>query len=166
MFCVGTAFKFQYIFLAVNVDDAVDDMVRQLKGVSDGLFRQLGSPSSPPRDGNFPFTAGDVLKRPSVSTSGSYLTFAEKERLEQLSDDGFSEVIEDEGSHLADGWHSDSELQTSTSGQSHRYDFDKIDRRSGKRIKRVGSDLVPEESLAVLEPVEEDPEVPPEVCNI
>ena len=158
--------SFSISFLAVNVDDAVDDMVRQLKGVSDGLFRQLGSPSSPPRDGNFPFTAGDVLKRPSVSTSGSYLTFSEKERLEQLSDDGFSEVIEDEGSHLADGWHSDSELQTSTSGQSHRSDFDKIDRRTGKRIKRVGSDLVPEESLTVLEPVEEDPEVPPEVCNI
>lgn len=38
----------QFFTLAVNVDDAVDDIVRQFKGVSDDLKRKVGTASSSP----------------------------------------------------------------------------------------------------------------------
>lgn len=38
--------------LAVNVDDAVDDIVRQFKGVSDDLKRKVVTASSPPAEGS------------------------------------------------------------------------------------------------------------------
>lgn len=154
--------------IAVNVDDAVDDMVRQLKGVSDGIFRQLGAPPSPPREGTFLSGTLDPLKKTSSEAlSATYLTHLERERSEQFSDDESGGHPDDEGAFLVEGWHSDSELQlpdsrTSVHSQRHVLEYDKNDQGTKKRIKRVGSDLLPDESVAGSEGVDDDLGVPPE----
>lgn len=154
----------------VNVDDAMDDMVRQLKGVSDGFFRQLGNPSSPPREGAFLPGTIDPFKRTSSSEAppASYLTQLERERSELFSDDESGGHLDEEGALLVEGWHSDSELQwpdsrASALSQRQVLDSDKNDQGTKKRIKRVGSDLQPDESVAGSEIVDDDLGVPPEV---
>ncbi|MCO5602326.1 hypothetical protein L7F22_056456 [Adiantum nelumboides] len=152
--------------IAVNVDDAVDDMFRQLKGVSDGLFRQLGTPSSPLREeGN----TIDPFKRTASSEASStgYLTHLERERSEQFSDDDSVGHPPDESAFMLEGWHSDSELQLPDSrsnafSQRRAMEFDNDMEGSKKRMKRVGSDLLPEQSGAVSQAVDDDLGVPPE----
>ncbi|KAI5066366.1 hypothetical protein GOP47_0018990 [Adiantum capillus-veneris] len=149
--------------IAVNVDDAVDDMFRQLKGVSDGLFRQLGAPSPPREEGS----TIDPFRRTASSEASSvgYQIHMERERLEQLSDDESVGHPDEESSFLLEGWHSDSELQlpdSRTNAPSHLMEFDKDMEGTKKRIKRVGSDLLPGESVAGLEAVDDDLGVPPE----
>ncbi|GAB4853948.1 hypothetical protein Ancab_018157 [Ancistrocladus abbreviatus] len=103
--------------LAVNVDDAVDDIVRQFKGVSDGLMRKVvgsspshyeGSSSTP--SGNLAWHA-DELKR-HISTNSSLETtnsFSDNEEGEKDENHGLEEA---ETSARANGWHSDNELDS------------------------------------------------------
>eukprot|EP00250_Pteridium_aquilinum_P011928 c20397_g1_i1 orf=299-3499(-) len=152
--------------IAVNVDDAVDDMVRQLKGVSDGIFRQLGAPSSPPGEGP---GAIDPFKRTALSDapSASYSTHMERERSEQFSDDESGGHPDEEGALVVEGWHSDSELQlpdsrTNTLSQRRVLEYDNNVQGIKKGLKRVASDLLPEDSVAGPEVVDDDLGVPPE----
>lgn len=98
--------------LAVNVDDAMDDIVRQFRGVSNGLRQKVSSSSS-----SLPNTVS-----PSTSEKSMSLTWNEDENSKHslensnvgmshsLSDD---EVNEDEGSAVSNsGWHSDNELNS------------------------------------------------------
>ncbi|KAJ6852881.1 uncharacterized protein M6B38_252795 [Iris pallida] len=90
--------------LAVNVDDAMDDIVRQFKGVSGGLLRKVSNPSP------------THLNSSSVAEKTLALTWNEDESNRQspshsnmetacsMSDD---EVHDEE---LTSGWHSDNEL--------------------------------------------------------
>ncbi|KAJ0973341.1 hypothetical protein J5N97_021300 [Dioscorea zingiberensis] len=95
--------------LAVNVDDAMDDIVRQFKGVSDGLRRRVvGSPSSnmiSPSIAEKSLTLSwneDETKRHSPSNSNVGTS-------RSLSDD----EAQDEGLPSAiNGWHSDNELNS------------------------------------------------------
>ncbi|KAJ6835206.1 uncharacterized protein M6B38_122795 [Iris pallida] len=94
--------------LAVNVDDAMDDIVRQFKGVSDGLMRKVSSPSP------------THLNSLSLSERKLGLTWNEEESNRQspscsnmetsrsMSDDEVHD--EDHSSALTSGWHSDNEL--------------------------------------------------------
>ncbi|KAF2316590.1 hypothetical protein GH714_041931 [Hevea brasiliensis] len=102
--------------LAVNVDDAVDDIVRQFKGVSDGLMRKVvGSPS--------------LLDEPNSSICSSTLSWHADESNKTVSRQDTSETVnsfsDNEESSIqesqkqeggsgepANGWHSDNELNS------------------------------------------------------
>ncbi|XP_037497636.1 uncharacterized protein LOC105634251 isoform X2 [Jatropha curcas] len=102
--------------LAVNVDDAVDDIVRQFKGVSDGLMRKVvGSPS----------TLGEI--NPSIYSRN--LSWHAEEMNKHVSRQDTSETVnsllsneeslkqeshrqEDGSSEQSSSWHSDNELDS------------------------------------------------------
>ncbi|XP_008784124.2 uncharacterized protein LOC103703152 isoform X3 [Phoenix dactylifera] len=95
--------------LAVNVDDAVDDIVRQFKGVSDGLRRVVGSsPShatSPPRaEKNMALPWNEEV------TNKLYPGYSNVDTSQSLSDDEAHD--EDRSSAVNNGWHSDNELNS------------------------------------------------------
>lgn len=102
--------------LAVNVDDAVDDIVRQFRGVSDGLMKKVvGSPSSsfdlsssvPSR--HVSWNADDINKMSLMqSASESVNSFSDNEEVDK---DGAVRE-ETESSTQANGWHSDNELNS------------------------------------------------------
>ncbi|KAI3803675.1 hypothetical protein L1987_31835 [Smallanthus sonchifolius] len=92
--------------LAVNVDDAVDDMVRQFKGVSDGLMKKVVGPT---------FTYEPVSSAASRSLtwkpdelSNSFTRQGTSESANSLSDNEMG------SSSKANGWHSDNELNSKT----------------------------------------------------
>lgn len=105
------------IYQPVNVDDAMDDIVRQFKGVSDGLMRKVASPSS-------------SVSEPASSVYGRNLSLKEDE-INKLnirqhaahSVNSFSDNEEGDkstnpygeetgSSGQTSGWHSDNELNS------------------------------------------------------
>ncbi|KNA18603.1 hypothetical protein SOVF_069330 [Spinacia oleracea] len=103
--------------LAVNVDDAVDDIVRQFKGVSDGLVRKVvGSSSSqfeeltsvPTR--NLSLNERDLIMHGSLDASiETANTFSDNE--EGDKDGSLDNEALDSGVD-GSGWHSDNELNS------------------------------------------------------
>ncbi|KAJ7946009.1 Phox-associated domain,Sorting nexin [Quillaja saponaria] len=97
--------------LAVNVDDAVDDIVRQFKGVSDGLMRKV----SPTNDrssistGNLSWNVDEmdknIVRQITAETTNS---FSDNEEGEKYVNPGHDEV----DNAQANGWHSDTELNS------------------------------------------------------
>ncbi|KAK1317814.1 hypothetical protein QJS10_CPA05g01539 [Acorus calamus] len=101
--------------LAVNVDDAMDDIVRQFKGVSDGLLRKVsGSPST--------YAASSITERrmalswneedtnkhsQSNSSIGTSHSLSDEE--EDDKDETHNGV---DAEKLVNGWHSDNELNS------------------------------------------------------
>ncbi|XP_050231901.1 uncharacterized protein LOC126680764 [Mercurialis annua] len=100
--------------LAVNVDDAVDDIVRQFKGVSDGLIRKAAASPSLIDDAdssiystNLSWHADEANHHVSrQDTSETAISFSDNE--ESLK----QEIHEQEegSSEQANSWHSDNEL--------------------------------------------------------
>ncbi|KAL0454205.1 UNVERIFIED_CONTAM: hypothetical protein Slati_0759700 [Sesamum latifolium] len=107
--------------LAVNVDDAVDDIVRQFKGVSDGIMRMVaGSPNSsheqasPMASRNLSWNADDMNKLTvRQSTSDSLNSFSDNEEGDKDANHGQQEI---EPSAQANESHSDSELKEDPTG--------------------------------------------------
>lgn len=157
--------------LAVNVDDAVDDMFRQLKGVSDGLLRRVGGPSSPTSDEASQLVTGDGrnLAGASELLFGNNVIQSERVKSEQYSDDeytGPAGTVEEESAYLMERWPFDNDLQDTTSSgfvPQRIPDYDKNVQWLEKRIERGGSDAFSlEESTTGSEVFEEDLIVPPE----
>lgn len=104
-----------YLIEAVNVDDAVDDIVRQFKGVSDGLMRKVvGSPTSEASSSisawnlstNADETGVRAIRQNTVETTNS---FSDNED----GDKDKSCDPEEAGSGAQEnGWHSDNELNS------------------------------------------------------
>ncbi|XP_062092348.1 uncharacterized protein LOC133798155 [Humulus lupulus] len=103
--------------LAVNVDDAVDDIVRQFRGVSDGLMRKVVGPTSPPYEvlssistQNLSWSSEEVSKHISrQDTAETTNSFSDNEEV----DNGRSHGIEEaQSSACGNGWHSDNELNS------------------------------------------------------
>ncbi|KAK6159416.1 hypothetical protein DH2020_006730 [Rehmannia glutinosa] len=98
----------------VNVDDAVDDIVRQFKGVSDGRTRKVGgSPSASfeqttsVTSRNVSWTADDINKLATrQSTSESMNSISDNDEGDKDVNHGEHEV---EAVTQANGWHSDYE---------------------------------------------------------
>ncbi|KAL6218724.1 hypothetical protein ACLB2K_011933 [Fragaria x ananassa] len=99
--------------LAVNVDEAVDDIVRQFKGVSDGLIRAVAGPSTYEGSSSVP---GLNLTWNGEETSENVSRQSTGETLNSFSDD---EPAEKDATgdpagvrfNIQDsGWHSDNEL--------------------------------------------------------
>ncbi|XP_023874567.1 uncharacterized protein LOC111987089 isoform X1 [Quercus suber] len=100
--------------LAVNVDDAVDDIVRQFKGVSDGLIRKVSGPlptyeaSSSTASQNLPLNADDINRHVSSHYSvGTENSYSDNEEGDKDENHGHEEV-----NSSTNGWHSDNELNS------------------------------------------------------
>ncbi|XP_031249487.1 uncharacterized protein LOC116107345 [Pistacia vera] len=103
--------------LAVNVDDAVDDIVRQFRGVSDGLMKKVvgSSPncdeaSSSSSSRNFSFKADEISTHVTrQSTSETVNSFSDHEEGDKDESYGHQKVT---SGAQASGWHSDNELNS------------------------------------------------------
>lgn len=162
--------------LAVNVDDAVDDIVRQFKGVSDGLMRKVvGSPSSSSyeptastSDRHLSWNVEEINKLAlTQSTSESVNSFSDNDD----GDKDGSHVLEEVGpSSEANGWHSDTELNSKgfpprVVKRDEELIRSATDLKNGSGLQResFSSGGFPETSLAVVPSQQEDPVgVPPE----
>ncbi|XP_022746553.1 uncharacterized protein LOC111296480 isoform X2 [Durio zibethinus] len=103
--------------LAVNVDDAVDDIVRQFKGVSDGLMRKVVGSSSPPSEASSSVTgrtlswnADEMAKDISRQSNLEILNSASDN--EEGDKDGGDGHEDDRSGSQGHGWHSDNELNS------------------------------------------------------
>lgn len=170
------------INLPVNVDDAVDDIVRQFKGVSDGLVRKVvGSSSSyepatavlggnPQR--NLSWSADEIGKLALMqSTSESVNSYSDNDDGDKDGRDGQGEI---ESSPLVNGWHSDNELNSKEFPPrviKHDEEFkgSSSDMRcgSGPQYESHSTGGFPEACLAIVSGQQLDPSrVPPEVLFI
>lgn len=101
----------------MNVDDAVDDIVRQFKGVSDGLMRKVVGSSSPPNEimstissRNLSLNAEEISKLVSrQDTEETTNSFSDNEEGGLYGSHDPGEVG---SSAQANGWHSDNELNS------------------------------------------------------
>lgn len=159
----------------VNVDDAVDDILRQFKGVSEGLMRKMvGPPSSssgpassvPSR--NLSWNSDDINKLSTrQSISESINSFSDAEEGDKDETDVQQEI---DSSAKANGWCSDNELNSK--GYPPRvvkHSVDISDLHSEEfgsfRVKSESSNgtIYQEPSLALTSVPQKDPtEVPPE----
>ncbi|KZV41143.1 hypothetical protein F511_10277 [Dorcoceras hygrometricum] len=163
--------------LAVNVDDAVDDILRQFKGVSEGLMRKMvGPPSSssgpvsslPGR--NLSWISDDIIKlstRPSISESIN--SFSDTEEGDKDETNVQREI---NSSAKANGWFPDNESGLNSKGYPPRVVNQSVDvsdlhskEFGGVRMKSESNydTRCEEPSLALTSVPQEDPtEVPPE----
>ncbi|KAE9615773.1 putative Phox domain, sorting nexin [Lupinus albus] len=153
--------------LAVNVDDAVDDIARQFKGVPNGLIRKAGCSTSPTTEGSFTsntWNSADELDK-NISrqiASESVLSSDNDQEVHVDYDNIDGEVAED------NGWHSDNELsskdyshqvvnhgkESSNLDQDRKHDV-LMEAKVGKDISATNLTLIPDNL--------EDPDgVPPE----
>ncbi|XP_027362494.1 uncharacterized protein LOC113870094 [Abrus precatorius] len=137
--------------LAVNVDDAVDDIVRQFKGVSDGLMRKVVGSSSPPTESsptnwNMSWNVDEMDRSISSQNVAESVLSSDNDEGEKEINCGHEnkEVAED------NGWHSDNELSSK--------DYTQHD--AGMEAK-VGKD-VPATISTLLDNLEDPDGVPPE----
>ncbi|KAL9675555.1 hypothetical protein QQ045_003757 [Rhodiola kirilowii] len=97
--------------LAVNVDDAMDDIVRQFKGNSDGLIRKIsGSPQpSYQSPGNLSWHSDldKLVMKHDLTGSTNSLSENEEDDHVAVLDQGVGE-----SASQANGWHSDNELNS------------------------------------------------------
>ncbi|CAN4107625.1 unnamed protein product [Withania somnifera] len=162
--------------LAVNVDDAVDDIVRQFKGVSDGLMRKVvGSPSSSSyepatssSERHLSWNLEEINKLAlTQSTSESVNSFSDNDDGDKDGSHGQEEVGP---SSEANGWHSDTELNSKgfpprVVKRDEELISSSTDLKNGSGLQResFSSGGFPETSLAVVPSQQEDPVgVPPE----
>ncbi|KAL3814188.1 hypothetical protein ACJIZ3_015456 [Penstemon smallii] len=159
--------------LAVNVDDAMDDIVRQFKGVSDGLMRAVVGPPSPCHDPpssvtsrNLSLNADDMYKLAMrQSTSESMNSFSDNEEGEKGANHGQEDVV---SAAQSNGWHSDNELDSK--GFPPRVvkrgeDVSNLDIEEMRslRVKSDSSHRYSESTLAITYVPQDDPTgVPPE----
>lgn len=163
--------------MTVNVDDAVDDIVRQFKGVSDGLMRKVvGSPSSSSydpttstSDRNLSWNVEEIHKLAlTQSNSESVNSFSDNDDVDKDGSHGHEEV----GPSSEDNeWHSDNELNSKgfpprVVKRDEEMISSAADLKNGSGLQRksFSSGGFPETSLAVVPSQQEDPVgVPPEV---
>lgn len=153
--------------LAVNVDDAVDDIVRQFKGVSDGFVRKVVGPSpSQYEDLSYVPTRNLSLNERDFVMHGSL--DASIETSNNLSDD---EEGDKDGSHdledadsgaKGNGWHSDNELSSKSFPPRVVKNNRNLHSYSESR-QHMKSNLVGVASLPVIpHPIDDPVGVPPE----
>ncbi|XVF45206.1 hypothetical protein PTKIN_Ptkin02bG0186400 [Pterospermum kingtungense] len=103
--------------LAVNVDDAVDDIVRQFRGVSDGLMRKVVGSSSPHGEASssvsgrtLSWNAEEMAKN--ISRQSNLETVHSASDNEEGDKDGSNGREDDRSGSQGHGWHSDNELNS------------------------------------------------------
>ena len=168
---------FDIFFLTVNVDDAVDDIVRQFRGVSDGLMRKVVGSSSPMNEGSstytmgsLPWNADEMDKSISRQSNAESVLSSDNEESQKNSNFGHEDINREVAQD--NGWHSDNELiskdylsrVTNHTEESGNLD---LDRKHEMVVEaRVGND-VPTTNFTLIHDNLEDPVgVPPEVCVV
>lgn len=105
--------------LAVNVDEAVDDIVRQFKGVSDGLIRKVAGSSSSAYEASTSTTVRNLsyneeeVKRLVSRQSTNELTisyYSDNDENDKNEKNGLDEALS--GTPKGNHWHSDNELNS------------------------------------------------------
>ncbi|XP_058761417.1 uncharacterized protein LOC131634811 [Vicia villosa] len=99
--------------LAVNVDDAVDDIVRQFKGVSDDLKRKVVTASSPPAEGSstsFTWNMDEMDSSLSRKCGVDSMLSSDNEEGEKESNHGCENIDREVGEDSAG--HSENELSS------------------------------------------------------
>lgn len=169
---------FEILISTVNVDDAVDDIVRQFKGVSDGLLRRkvVGSPSlinegsSTSPTWNLSGIADEMDRSiPRQSTTTSVLS-SDTEEGDKNSNVSHENIDKEEAQD--DVWQSDNaliskgytSLVTNHDEESSNLDFDRKRELLGEA---KGGNDVPATNFVLINDNLEDPVgVPPEVCVV
>ncbi|KAK7308559.1 hypothetical protein VNO77_42176 [Canavalia gladiata] len=158
--------------LAVNVDDAVDDIVRQFKGVSDGLMRKVVGSLSPTAEGstltswNTSWNSDEMDKSISRQNAAESVLSSDNEEGDNFGHENIDkEVAEDNESH------SDNELSSkdySQGGINHGNESSNLDldRKHDATMEAKTSKDVPATNCTIVPDNLEDPVgVPPEVCS-
>ncbi|TKY69160.1 Sorting nexin-16 [Spatholobus suberectus] len=162
--------------LAVNVDDAVDDIVRQFKGVSDGLIQKVVGSSSPTIEGsststswNMSWNVDEMDKSVSRKNTAVCVLRSDNEVGEKQVDFGHEnidkEVAED------NEWHSGNELSSKDYSQlliNHGNESSNLnlDRKHDAAMEaKVGKDVPATNFNLVPDNLEDPVGVPPEVCS-
>ncbi|PWZ28169.1 Sorting nexin-13 [Zea mays] len=147
--------------LAVNVDDAMDDIVRQFKGVSDGLKRAVGtSPSSA--------TAQFADNRMSLSWNqeekdNHNLHQRNLERAHSLSDGDSN--YEDHISSVNSGCHSDNEVNNrghTSNDVEHIETCSSLDKQASDQIGKPAKEYSDSSNMSSLNAFEDPTGIPPE----
>ncbi|KAK7400843.1 hypothetical protein VNO78_12151 [Psophocarpus tetragonolobus] len=155
--------------LAVNVDDAMDDIVRQFKGVSDGLRRKVVGSSSLISEGSTSSTttwnADEIDKSiPRLGNSESVLSSdnEEGEKKNNLDNENIVKEVEDSGQHSDNTLFSKgySSLINNHNEESNNMDFD---RKHDIVVEaRVGNDVPLTNFILIRNNLEDPVGVPPE----
>lgn len=163
--------------LAVNVDDAMDDIVRQFKEVSDGLRRKVAGVTSSSE--GMPSELKEHPLKLSLTSDTAIPNDPNCDSIDRslsISDDeeGVGEsAVQEDVPFLAqrDGWHSDSELQidpllsqslVGTARELRSSDFER-NLQSERKCERHGSDgCSTVDSLTGSDIIEDEAGVPPE----
>ncbi|KAK7400851.1 hypothetical protein VNO78_12159 [Psophocarpus tetragonolobus] len=154
----------------VNVDDAMDDIVRQFKGVSDGLRRKVVGSSSLISEGSTSSTttwnADEIDKSiPRLGNSESVLSSdnEEGEKKNNLDNENIVKEVEDSGQHSDNTLFSKgySSLINNHNEESNNMDFD---RKHDIVVEaRVGNDVPLTNFILTRNNLEDPVGVPPEV---
>lgn len=159
--------------LAVNVDDAVDDIVRQFKGVSVSLKRNIVTASSPNAEGSstsIPWNMDEMDRSTSRKSAADSALSSDNEEGEKEANYGHESIDREVAEESA--WHSDNELSskdypqgvTNHGNESSNLDHDR--KHDDVMEAKVGKD-VPATNVSLSHDNPEDPiGVPPEVCAV
>ncbi|XP_027345281.1 uncharacterized protein LOC113857505 [Abrus precatorius] len=159
--------------LAVNVDDAVDDIVRQFKGVSDGLMRKVVGSSSLINEGsstspawNLSWNADEIDK--SIPRQGATESVLSSDNEESEKNSNFDHENIDREVTQDSGLHSDNTLiskgyaspMNSHGGESGNLDLDR--KRDMVVEARIGNDVPPTNFILIQDNLLDPVGVPPE----
>lgn len=150
-----------FVFATVNVDDAMDDIVRQFKGVSDGLKRAVATPSSATAQ----FADNKMcLSWNQEETDNQNLHHRNLERSHSLSD-GDSNG-EDLTSSVNSGCHSDNEVNNKghTSNDTKNIDtYSSLDAQVSEQIGKPARAYSDSSNMSSMNTFDDPTGIPPEV---
>ncbi|KAK7310377.1 hypothetical protein RJT34_07853 [Clitoria ternatea] len=157
--------------LAVNVDDAVDDIVRQFKGVSDGLMRKVVGSSSPTYEGpstptgrNTSWNVDEMDKgTPRQNAAESVLSSDNEEGEKEISigHENIDRVVEDNECHSDNDMSSKDYSQRVINPGNESSNFDPDRKHDEEMEPKVGKD-VPTTNCTLVPDMEDPVGVPPE----
>ncbi|XP_019420547.1 PREDICTED: uncharacterized protein LOC109330697 isoform X5 [Lupinus angustifolius] len=153
--------------LAVNVDDAVDDIARQFKGVPNGLIRKAGCSTSPTTEGSVTSntwnSADELDKNISRHIASESVLSSDNEQEAHVGYENIDgEVAED------NGWHSDNELSSKDYSQqvvNHGKESSNLDQDRKHDVMmeaKVGKDVSAANLTLIPDNLEDPDGVPPE----
>ncbi|KAG2377215.1 uncharacterized protein HKW66_Vig0251990 [Vigna angularis] len=161
--------------LAVNVDDAVDDIVRQFKGVSDGLIRKVVGSSSPTTEvsststnQNMSWSMDEMDKSvPRQTTAESVLSSDNEEGEKEVNfgHENIDKEAEDNESNSDNEFSlkEDSQLLTNHGNECTNLDLDR--KHDVAMEAKVGKDVSATTFNPIPDNMEDPVGVPPEVCS-
>jgi len=156
--------------LTVNVDDAVDDIVRQFKGVSDGFIRKVVGSSSPTTstNHNMSWNMDEVDKSVPRQTNAESALSSDNEEGEKEANFGHENIDKEAQENE---WNSDNELSSKEDSQlliNHDNESTNLDldrKHDVPMEAKVGKDVPATNFNPVPDNMEDPVGVPPEVCS-